>query len=185
MPGWTPSGPIEPDSHFLDDTGLTGTDLADISAAYAEVYAETKAAIFAAGGFTWQDFVDDGTAQGPLVHQASCASDLRAYCGRAPDAGSTLLYGLSCTQDKDPLACKSALQDIASFLLIRGDFAYIGYTWSGCRGYFRPPELDTDTGAPLGACAETAPGSEVFVREYARASVSMNCSSWTASIEAR
>lgn len=45
-----------------------------------------------------------------------------------------------------------------------------------------PPELDSDFGAQAGLCAETAPGSGAFVREFARATVKMDCVSWTPTI---
>jgi hypothetical protein len=80
----------------------------------------------------------------------------------------------------------------AEFLLTRGDYAWIGYDWSGCyplplnktthkpfnSTWLRPrPALwDQDFGgAPSGPCEETAQGSEVFVRHYPRADVKWTC----------
>jgi hypothetical protein len=73
----------------------------------------------------------------------------------------------------------------ANFQLIRGDYALLGYTWRGCdEPIFRPPELDRDYGVPLdrGLCAETAPGSGVFARDFSRSTVTMDCASWTPTI---
>ena len=72
------------------------------------------------------------------------------------------------------------------FLLVRGDFAWIGYSWDGCTeaidAYEVPPILNADFGAPVDAnCRETAPGSGVFERRFANAVVSLNCSSFMAS----
>ena len=46
----------------------------------------------------------------------------------------------------------------------------------------RPPEVDVDYGEPLGFCAETAPGSSVWSREYTKYSVSLDCASFTATL---
>ncbi len=42
--------------------------------------------------------------------------------------------------------------DLATFLLARGDYAWIGYGWIGCApnmDYYRPKELDIDYGIPI------------------------------------
>ena len=39
-----------------------------------------------------------------------------------------------------------------------------------------------DYGEPTGLCAETAHGSLVFTRDWTRATVEMDCNSWTPSI---
>ena len=73
-------------------------------------------------------------------------------------------------------------QDIANFQLIRGPYGYIGSGWQGCSlQYERPALLDRDFGAPLGLCAETAPNSGVFAREFSKSNVTMDCASWTPS----
>ena len=73
----------------------------------------------------------------------------------------------------------------AEFLLTRGDYAWLGYSWSGCEAFHaanatwlrpRPALWDADFGgAPAGPCAETAVGSGVFTRAYPRADVSWDC----------
>ncbi len=66
---------------------------------------------------------------------------------------------------------------------VRGPYAWLGHGWEGCdRVYPRPADLDVDYGVPLGICGETSPGSGVFVREWSRATVQMNCSSFTPTI---
>ena len=72
--------------------------------------------------------------------------------------------------------------DIAAFQLIRGPFAWIGSGWQGCSlSYERPALLDRDFGVPAGLCAETAPGSGVFARDFSTVTVSLDCASWTPS----
>ena len=48
----------------------------------------------------------------------------------------------------------------------------------------RPAALDADYGAPVDAiCAETAPGSGVFAREWSKASVSVDCNTLEGTID--
>lgn len=82
------------------------------------------------------------------------------------------------------------LVDLTSFLLIRGDYAWLGHGWRGCSqptaaaggGWPFPPELHDDFGLPHGLCAETAADSGVFKREYSKAIVQMDCNTVTPSI---
>ena len=76
-------------------------------------------------------------------------------------------------------------QDLANFLLVRGPFAWLGHAWLGCSHVYQFPDaLNVDYGEPVGGalCAETKPGSGVFTREWTKASVSMDCNTWTPSI---
>lgn len=98
-------------------------------------------------------------------------------------------------------------EDLAYFLLIRGPYAWLGYGWVSCDvrvdiwgasnllslnhehrcpvqiDYdYRQAELQADYGTPLGTCAETAIGSGVFVRKYAKALVQMDCNTYTGTV---
>eukprot|EP00656_Telonema_subtile_P038227 TRINITY_DN42904_c0_g1_i1.p1 TRINITY_DN42904_c0_g1~~TRINITY_DN42904_c0_g1_i1.p1 ORF type:complete len:109 (+),score=24.61 TRINITY_DN42904_c0_g1_i1:50-376(+) len=51
----------------------------------------------------------------------------------------------------------SPVEDIATFLLVRGEYAWMGYGWLGCTdSYERPPELNTDVGTPVDATCREA-----------------------------
>jgi hypothetical protein len=69
----------------------------------------------------------------------------------------------------------------AEFLLTRGPYAMLGYSWCGCTNgqQMRPraAEWDVDYGEPLGgaACKETGEGSGVFEREWTAATVQWDC----------
>ena len=45
-----------------------------------------------------------------------------------------------------------------------------------------PEQLNWDYGEPAGLCTETAPNSGVFTREWTKASVKMDCNTWTPTI---
>ena len=51
----------------------------------------------------------------------------------------------------------------------------------GGAAYERPAGFDTDYGKAQSVCRESAPA--VFERSYEKAHVSLNCSSWVASIK--
>merc|ERR1711907_722778 len=77
----------------------------------------------------------------------------------------------------------SPTQDIANFLLIRGPYAFLGHGWLGCsREYEVPEQINWDYGTPLGLCKETAHHSGVFVREWTKATIQMDCNTWTPNI---
>ena len=84
----------------------------------------------------------------------------------------------------DPTDLSTVKQDLANFLLIRGKFAWIGHGWKGCsKDYPFPPEFNQDYGVPVDdLCKETAPNSGIFVREWTKAHVTMDCSNWEPTI---
>ena len=125
-------------------------------------------------------------AQHWWVHEATpCASP--ASCCTAGDYTRKLPPYPGCGP---PPAANAFSQDIASFLLIRGEYAWLGHGWQGCSqppaseggGYPFPSQLNADFGTPLGLCAETASGSGVFAREFTKASVKLDCNTGVPSI---
>jgi hypothetical protein len=58
--------------------------------------------------------------------------------------------------------------------------------WTGCADskhpFTRPAFMDDDFGAPTDFVVETAPGSQVFTRHYERATVTMDCNTFTPTI---
>lgn len=108
-----------------------------------------------------------------------------------------LMFGFSRVSHHQPLASEGTLpaymQDLASFLLVRGPYAWLGYGWQGCTsgdlhayhgsGYAKwGTELDEDYGEPLERCHETAAGSEVFERKWSKATVQLDCKAWKGTI---
>lgn len=87
-----------------------------------------------------------------------------------------------------------------AFMLIRGPHAYLGWSWVSCSGDCfskqcpAPPGnqihydftlgglTDVDYGEPIEVCREASTGSAVFVREWSKATVTVNCSEWSSSI---
>ena len=124
----------------------------------------------------------NGCCTRPLVRPATCAADLRSLCSATSPARTRYLkYAFSpggCSGDPGNLTYP--LQDIANFQLVRGDYALLGHGWLGCsREYQVPDQINWDFGEPTELCHETAPGSGVFTRDYTRATVGMDCATWT------
>ena len=122
-----------------------------------------------------------------------CTQWMRQYCV-PPAAGQpgrletiALFFGftmasLSSVLTKDG-KFPAFMQDLASFLLVRGPFAWIGFPWVDCgyHQYLRPSELDYDYGSPLGHCEEVG-NSGVFRRKWTKAEVEVDCMRWAGTI---
>lgn len=186
---WASNGAF-PDSsagRIVADTGMTPADLASITADYYDNMAYLRNVTLSRGKFAWQLFWTGGAADSvgstgpaPIVHNATCAADLRALCNATSPAQTRfMMYGLA----GSPEVPAQFEFDLANFLLARGPYAAIGHGWKGCsHEYTFPPLLNADVGEPLGLCAETAPGSEIFTRAWSKADVSVNCKTLTPTI---
>ena len=110
-----------------------------------------------------------------------------------PDVKPRLADGLNGTSGN----LTDLQQDLANFLLTRSPYSWLGWGWDnapayrsksgGCsRPYTFPDEFNLDYGEPAagaaGLCKETAAGSEVFRREFSKATVQMDCKQWKGSI---
>jgi hypothetical protein len=190
---WDENGPSEMDGSVVADLGFSPADVQDMVDAFTWAKGLVYDAIFSRGKFDWTSFYTTSptwpACSGPFVNNGTCASDLRSLCAAdAPVQTSAMLYGWSpgaCSWGPvgpgrfDPGNLTMPEIDIANFQLIRGPYGFIGSGWQGCSlSYERPPLLDKDFGTPLGLCAETAPGSGVFLREFSTVTVSVDCATW-------
>jgi hypothetical protein len=172
--------------------GLSPSDLVDLKVAFDSNMDAMFRAITAAGLFSFQQFYTTPGIQypmcaAPLAAQATCVRDFQALCSPSSPVQSRAVLAAfhpnGCTYSPSP---PDFLQDLASFLLWRGPYAWLGTSWIGCGNpdfagdMAKYPQLNYDYGTPLGLCRETAPG--VFSRNYTKASVSMDCASWKGSI---
>jgi len=120
----------------------------------------------------------------PPVFEKQCNSLLRAQCTPKPLSWSKMtMYNIERNGDNFAnVSAKTFTDYTAEFLLTRGPYAILGYSWCGCTtGEEQRPrakEWDEDFGKPLGggrACHETAKGSGIYEREWSKASVSWDC----------
>ena len=175
------------DADSVAKMGMSPADVTAMIAAWLANQAAWRAALVAAQRWEWFLFYggqQTAPGQNQTCPQCTCQAYLEAECG--PSSGSqngTLFYGFSRSEHSKPWPLPTPEQDIAMFLLSRGPYAYFGYGWSGCISssapFTRPALLDIDVGEPLGFCAETAPQSGVWRREYTRYSIQVDCSDFT------
>ena len=124
---------------------------------------------------TWQREGTSHTCRSlpqPFVDRANCATQLRTLCSaRSPQyTGRSLMYQLTGNETEQ---LPEFEQDLANFLLVRGDYAWLGHGWRGCsKEYLFPEALNKDYGQPMGICKETAKG--VFTRQWTKASIKMD-----------
>jgi len=190
---WTTGGPTEYDSHCVEDMGLSTAELQDMTNAYWSNMADVYKAVLSRGKFSWQQFwtgqgnsIQDigDTCPGPLVKQTTCADDLRKLCTAGSEAQTRfMMYAFTPGKcNMDPSTLTMFEQDLANFLLVRGKYAVLGHGWLGCsRKYVFPEALNADYGEPTGLCKEVS--NSVFQREWTKATVEMNCNTWTGSIK--
>jgi hypothetical protein len=196
-------GPSECDGHWQADTGMTAEEVDDEIAAFRWVADKVYTTMLLAGKFNWNQFLNNdpncpacGNCPAPWVRQASCAADLRKHCNASgPVHSRAMHYGIrGCGVRGSNTANVSDIgPHVANFLLVRGEYAYLSTGWSGCTGLGKEHEygwnallLDADYGVPVDEiCTETAVGSGVFVREWTKATVEMDCNTWEPSFKFR
>ena len=188
---WSAKGPSEEDRGAVAACGLSVAEVSKMTYLWRENMDAAQRAIVASGGFNEQLMMGEYH-----VHQAAtvppCAEFLRKACKpNSTIASSALMYGFTQVSESPhkPFLPNGSLpafeQDLATFLLVRGQYAWLGYGWLGCGDdsgscehgpYVRPPALDIDYGEPLGHCTEQGTsGSGVFARNWTRAFVKMDC----------
>lgn len=179
----------------LANLGLSPQQGAQLSEDYWAYMNVVYAEVLKRGKFAWQqlwtgqqqcDYYNSYSCLGStgthlLVQPKSCASDLRTLCAKgSPPQTRAMMFPFA---GSDPSELPQFQQDLANFLLVRGPHAFLGHAWKGCsKDYLYPDALNADYGEPLGLCTETAPNSGVFTREWTKASVKMDCSTYTGTI---
>jgi hypothetical protein len=190
--GWVGGLPQEVSPSVIADAGLKRGDIHDIQCAWQQTFAKAQQAIIDAGGWNWQLFKQTANVITIKTTRSACDSFYRTSCAANSTMQTANLYYLfSGSGGGKWFAPTSPFLDIASFLLIRGPYAWIGYAWSQCWGwnghkgeyFLRPDEFDYDVGAPLGLCHETEPGSSVWTREWSKATAMVDCKTMNATID--
>ena len=171
----------------IEAIGLSPSDVDDLVAAFTVSFHAKINATVRAGGFVFDMLNTAGWPETNATSApATCATLLRDFCGEdGPAQTAPLLLELSRVNHTSPWPLPWPDQNLASFLLVRGPYAWLGYIWSNCHDpstFVRPPSFDVDYGTPLNFCSETAPASGVFTRNYTLADVALDCGSFTSTI---
>jgi hypothetical protein len=184
-------GPSEESPYYISDTGASGADMAEQVAAYQESIAMLTQKVVPMGGFWWQLMDTGGNKLAGLIGKqnvARCKTVLSSLCVSNPPTWARMqMYNVG--RGGAGITPEGFTDYTAEFLLTRGPYAMLGYSWSGCTdgAQMRPraKEWDEDFGEPVGggaACKENVSGSGVYSREWATATVQWDCSTGRGSI---
>eukprot|EP00051_Salpingoeca_urceolata_P027693 m.482796 g.482796 ORF g.482796 m.482796 type:complete len:583 (-) comp22669_c0_seq1:268-2016(-) len=181
------TGPTEEDTHFINDTGLSAAEMQASVAAYQKNIRTLQKKVVSLGGFYWQMIrgqvpeIRNATGRRARnVTTAECVAKLKEFCVDSPPMwGQAQLYQVDGAD-----ALSQAVQYTSEFLLTRGPYAWLGFGWQGCSSARRPrpAEWDVDYGTPEGACKQQS-GTNTFVREWTKATVSWDCNTGTGKID--
>ena len=162
-------GPSEEDSHYIEDTGASSESMKSQVAAYRQSMRELTQKVVAMGGFYWQLMDGGGMKTLSKMNKEQCQQTLRALCVPKPATWNKMqLYNIP--NGGEGVSPAAFTEYTAEFLLTRGPYALLGYSWCGCTNgqHARPraKEWDEDFGEPAGgaACRETGPGTGIFQR---------------------
>lgn len=114
-----------------------------------------------------------------------CASWLRTACQPSTVLPKIpILMSFTRNDNGNQFPLPAPLQDIATFLLVRGPWAWMGYGWLGCTDqYERPDAFSYDFGVPVDDfCHESSSGSGIFTRKWSKATVTLDCGTYTPNI---
>ena len=184
------TGPSELEAHCLLDTGLTAQDVADMTRGWRQTMAAAMRAVYEAGGWVWQMFATNDVI---AASGTNCTLQHRAAC--RPDSlqqTHLTLFPLDIPRHSpgDPI---DPVADVATFLLLRGPFGFLGTGWVGCvdgwfklpefnESYGRPDVFDLDVGTPVDlVCKEISPG--VFSRAWTKVIAEHSCIDGRSSIK--
>jgi hypothetical protein len=182
-----PSGPSEEDKNYIADTGADSQEMQEQVAAYRASIQALKDKVLPMGGFWWQ-LMSEGTRLAELgsylptntTSREQCKKILRGACVPKPNAWNRMaMYKVG--RGGAGFTADNFTQYTTEFLLTRGPYAMVGYSWCGCTngGQARPraKEWDEDFGEPVAgdACAETGNLTGVFVRHWTKATVQWDC----------
>ena len=173
------------DGLFTDDQGgfpderegtermlnVTGTynsgqlgDLRNASEATSQRVIETLVAV---GKWDWMAMQNgDGIGSGPSKDAVGCNAWMSKRCNTDWVNSRTISVQMDRT---------AVNESLASFLIVRPAFAWIGQTENSNFWY---EEYWWDVGSPLGNCTSPSPG--IFERQWSYGTVRLNCTSFTA-----
>jgi hypothetical protein len=146
-------------------------------------------AIQAKGAFAWYMFTDSTAPT-----SSTCATYFRNEINNGNSLMSQAVLYQWTNSSAYPLP--NVEVDVVSFMLVRGPYAWIGYAWLGCTSDSTPghggssrytapselPILQADYGTPTGPMKETGSGTGIFTRDWTKATVQMDCNTYTPSI---
>lgn len=197
-------GPTEVDPFWQHDTGLTDEDIQRMTMEWNTTMTAVETALLLHQSYTWWLLKGqiNADAAPTLLRQSNCTQQLQQWC-RTDRESAPQLFGLSVVNGNDTSknnyhGLSQLQQDVAFFLLARGDYAWLGWGTWGMIWPFNPqssehgkvpPQPDgvpipalisrNDFGIPLDpVCEEHEHG--VFVRKWSKAKIELDCNRFEA-----
>lgn len=132
-------GPTEINRFSQEDMGLSDQDILDITKGWLETMTQTQAALEAHDGYTWSLIPGQQNANASpfMITASTCAKTIRPACSLEgnPHDAAPLLFGLSMGNSTQPLPFLEV--ELASFLVMRGKYAYVGAGfWGMVSGFY-------------------------------------------------
>lgn len=176
-------GPTEIDPNNQVDMGLSDQDVADITRGWLQAMTDIQKYVLDAGAYTWSLIPgqDNANAEPLIITQGNCAARLEEACSASNHwQTAPLMHGINIGNGNGTFPSIDA--DIASFLLMRGPWAFTGYGQWGMSwptSVSIPPQMTEDYGAPIDPlCVKVSDG--VFTRRYSKTTVFLDCLSYNA-----
>ena len=166
-------GPTEEDYLCAQDMGLNADDVNDITLQYRQTISDVYDKIVQLNGFAWQLFKQILTP-----NQTEC---INWFTNTAKDLMNDPIQ-LTYTTNHTNLEWTQFEVDLAVFLLVRGDYAWIGYGWNGCHSswmYQWNSMLNIDYGVPTQSFIEIQSG--IYQRKYTKSIITFDCNTYTPS----
>lgn len=175
------NGPTEEDQNYIADTGASNEDMQAQVVAYQESMLELKKKAIPMGGYWWQLMDGNGMHNLASMNATQCKTTLRDLCVPKPRTWNRMqLYNIP--HGGKGVTAAGFTDYTAEFLLTRGPYAILGYSWYGCTNGQDAPlvanEWGQDFGEPIGgaACVETfSETGIIFERKYSKATVQWDC----------
>ena len=161
---------------------LNVTEISSFCEGEAAVVTAAQKWLIANGGYDYKCFTFIKSKQElPNANDTSdaCAAKLRRLSQIVPPS-AVVLYGdrISGGGYDD----ETATQAVAVFLLTRAEHWFFGYPGANDLNATTAALLLSDFGAPLGNMTQPDPETNVFARKYENATISFDCSTFTAKI---
>lgn len=177
------TGPTEEDKNYIADTGASPAEMQAQVDAYQDTIQKLREKLIPLGGFYWQLMDSRGAELNQDINKtmdaATCKSFLQARCVANSSAWKKFqLYNIP--HGGTGVTAQGFTDYTAEFLLTRGPYAILGYSWCGCTNGAqerpRAAEWDEDFGEPVDEhCVASDAASGVYKREYSKATVTWDC----------
>lgn len=161
---------------------LNSTEVDSFCVGEINVTSSAQEWLIANGGFDYNcfDFVNSPTQlPNETDSPATCAAKVQALQQHKPGGGTSAVVLYGDRTDSKGYNDATVSQAVAVFMIVRSEYWWMSFLSGDTFNTTTAAFLLSDYGAPLGNM--TSPSQYVFQRQYASATVTMDCNTFTAS----